>query len=319
MSKNIVCFGGGNAMPKAVLIPLKKYPVNITSVASMTDNGGSSGQLRQDFNILPPGDIRRHILALSEAPDWKKELWNFRFGHESFGNGNKGHTFANIFIAGLESSLKDYKKVLETVHEFMEVKGKVLPATIDEAQLCAELQDGKTVIGEDKIDVPEKQRKCMKIKNIYLKPKASAYPPVLEAIQKADAIIIGPGDVYTSLIPCILPEGAKEAMQKTKAKKILVCNLMTKHGETDNFSIMDFAKEMEKCLGCALDFVIYNNNTPSKERIAKHKKEHPLAIEPIKIDSGLDKKRFIGTDLLPENGEIAHDAEKMGKLIYSLI
>ena len=113
--KNILCFGGGSVVPKLIIEPLKKHPFRITGVTSMVDSGGSTGQLRRDFNVLPPGDIRRHVLALSQAPKWKKELWQFRFGGEDFGSGHKGHNFANAFIAGLECSLKDYRKVLDVV------------------------------------------------------------------------------------------------------------------------------------------------------------------------------------------------------------
>ena len=120
--KKIVCLGGGNVVPKLLLEPLKKYPVKITGVTSMVDNGGSAGQLREDFNVLPPGDIRRHFIALSNAPQWKKDLFKFRFGREEFEGGHKGHNFANVFIGGLEYILKDYRKVLKIVHDFMELK-----------------------------------------------------------------------------------------------------------------------------------------------------------------------------------------------------
>jgi len=319
MAKKIVCFGGGNAMTKAVLEPLKKYPVGISSITSMTDNGGSTGQLRQDFGILPPGDIRRHILALSNAPEWKKKLWTFRFGNDVFACGRKGHNFANVFLAGLEVSLKDYEKVLDVAHEFMEVKGRALPATIEHTQLCAELLNGAIIEGESEIDIPKKHDPSVKIKRVFIKPKAKAYPPAVAAIKDADVIVIGPGDLYSSSIPCFLAEGMREAFKKSKAKKILVCNLMTKNGETNGFSVADFAKETEKYIGCALDAVIYNSEIPSKARIEENKKTDPLVIEPVKIDAGLDNRKFIGKNVITNKGSIVHDAEKLGKLIYSLV
>ncbi|MBU4245449.1 MAG: YvcK family protein, partial [Nanoarchaeota archaeon] len=317
--KKILCFGGGSAMTKAVLEPLKKYPLDISSVTSMTDDGGSTGQLRQDFGILPPGDIRRHILALSDAPEWKKKIWTFRFGHDVFACGHKGHNFANVFLAGLEVGLKDYKKVLDVAHEFMKVKGRALPATIERIQLCAELEDGVIIKGESEIAVPKKHNPLVKIKQVFLEPKAKAYPLAILAIKKADALIIGPGDLYSSSIPCFLPEGMREAVKKTKAKKILVCNLMTKHGETNGFSVLDFAKETEKYIGCALDFVIYNTEIPQKSRIAENRKTDPLVIEPVKIDGVIDSKKFIGKNVITEKGPILHDPEKLGKLIYLLM
>ena len=319
MNKKAVCFGGGNAIPKTILIPLKKYPIDITSITSMVDNGGSTGQLRTDFNVLPPGDIRRHVLALSEAPDWKKEFWQFRFGHEMFDGGHRGHSFSNAFIAGLEHSLKDYGKVLEVVNEFMEVKGKALPATTEQTQIYAELENGEIAKGEDEIDVPQKHDPNLKVKRVYLEPEVDAYQPSLDAIIEADLILIGPGDLYSSTIPCLLMRGMKEAFKKTKAKKVLVCNTMTKHGETNNFSVLDFANEMEKYMGCSLDFIIYNSEIPSKERVDEYKKEELGILDLVEVDGNLDDKKFISSDILIEKGPIVYDPEKLVKLIISLV
>ena len=319
--RNIVCFGGGNAIPKLLLDPLKKYNMKITGITSMVDNGGSTGQLRRDFNILPPGDIRRHILALSDAPKWKKDFFGFRFGREEFDGGHKGHNFANAFIGGLEYILKDYKKVLEITHDFMEVKkeNQALPATINKkVQLIAELENGKFIEGEDEIDVPQKHNPNLKIKKVFLKPKVKAFPPAIEAIIKADLITIGPGDLYSSAICCLLPAGMRKAFKETKAKKVLIVNSMTKLGETNNFSVLDFADEVEKYIDCPLDFVIYNTKIPSKKRIEKYKKEEPLILDLVKIDKNLDEKKFIGKNLLEKNGPIIYNSNKLVKLIMSL-
>lgn len=317
--KKIVCFGGGSAMPKAVLSKLKKYPVHITSITSMVDNGGSTGQLRADFNVLPPGDIRRHILALSEAPQWKKDLWSFRFGREKFEGGHKGHNFANAFIAGLEYNLKSYDKVLEVIYKFMEVNGKVLPATIKQTQLYAKLENGEIIKGENEIDVPQKHNPNLRIKKIYLEPKVKAYPPILKSLKETDLIIIGPGDLYSSLLSCFLPKGISQAIKKSKAKKILICNTMTKLGETNNFSVLDFTDETEKYLGCKLDFVIYNAKMPSKERVKEYKKKEPGILELVKIDNKLNNKKFISSNILTSSGPIIYNPDKLTKLIMSLI
>jgi len=318
--KNIVCFGGGNAMTKAILIPLKKYPVMITGITSMVDNGGSAGQLRADFDVLSPGDIRRHILALSDAPQWKKDLWVFRFGHEVFDGGHKGHVFANAFIAGLENNLKDYGKALDVMHEFMEVnkKHRALPATIEKTQIYAELENGEIVKGEDDIDVPLKHDPKLKIKKIYLKPEVKAYPKAVEAVEKADLIIVGPGDLYSSSIPCFLAKGMKEAFKKSGAKKIFIVNMMTKFGETNDFSVADFSREAEKYMGVELNRVIYNSQMPSKERVDWFKNKESAVIDMVKADKGLDKKKFITGDLLLENGPIIHDPEKLVKMIMNI-
>ncbi len=317
--KKIVCFGGGNAVPK-LIEELKKYPIQITGVTSMVDNGGSTGQLREDFNVLPPGDIRRHILALSDAPKWKKELFKFRFGREEFAGGHKGHNFANVFIAGLEYILKDYRKVLKIVHEFMEVKKhKALPATIDKVQLVAELENGEIVEGEDEIDVPKKHDPKLRIKKLYLKPQARIFPPTKKAILEADLLTFGPGDLYSSVIPCFLPEGMSQAIKRSKAKKVYICNAMTKLGETNNFSVLDFANEIEKYLNCQLDFVIYNIEIPDQQRIQEYKKTEPLLLDLVKINPGLDKKKFIGKNLLVKSGPIVHDFKKVAKILMRLI
>ena len=318
MNKKVVCFSGGNAIPRAILMPLKKYPVDIVSIISMVDNGGSSGQLREDFNVLPPGDIRRHILALSEAAQWKKDLWDFRFGREVFDGGHKGHNFVNAFIAGLEANLKDYDKVLEIIYEFMEVKGKVLPATVEQTQIHAELENGKIIKGENEIDVPQKHDPNLKIKRVYLEPEPEAYQPSLDAVVEADLITIGPGDLYSSSIPCLLMKGMKEAFKRTKAKKVFVSNIMTKFGETNNFSVLDFVNEAEKYMGCDFDYVIYNTEVLLKERIDKFKKEELGILDLVKIDKNLNKEKFIGAEVLEKNGPIIHSPEKLVKLIMSL-
>ena len=314
----IVCFGGGSAVPESVLPGLVKHPeVEITSVTSMVDSGGSTGQLRKDFGILPPGDIRRHILALSEAPQWKKELFSFRFGHEDFGTGHRGHSFGNVFIAGLEYVLKDYDRVLEIVSDFMQVRGRCLPATIQKTNVHALLENEVVIEGEDEIDVPKKHDGNLRIMKIFLKPEAEAYGPVLKAIGNAERIVIGPGDLYSSVLPCFLPAGIREAMEKTPAMKILICPAMTKRGETNGFSVRDFALEAEKYTGCSLDYIIYNSAIPARERVEEQKKNDPSLIEPVSIDKNLDA-RFIGMPLASEKGRIVYDSGRVADAILSL-
>lgn len=322
--KKFVCFGGGNAMPKAVLAKLIEYPVKISTIASMLESGGSSAQFRMDFKTLPPGDIRRHLIAFSSAPDWKKELFSLRVGRETFDGGHKGHSFGNVFISGLEYINKDFGKALDIAHDFLEVKEhKVLPATIELSHIYAVLENDELIFGEDEIDVPLKHDPKLRIKQLFLTKKVKAYFPALEAIREADVITIGPGDLYSSLIPCFLPAGMSEAVKKSKAKKILIVNAMTKLGETNDYSVMDFAKEVEKYMGCSLDYVIYNSEIPDKKRIEEYKKEEPSVIEPVKIDPLINSrqagKKFIGAKILTKEGAIIYDAEKLVKTIMSLL
>ncbi len=316
--KKLICFGGGNAMPKAVLQELKNYDeFEITSVTSMVDSGGSTGALRRELNVLPPGDIRRHILALSQAEEWKKKLWKFRFANDIvFEDGHRGHNFANIFIAGLEYVLGDFEKALEIVHEFMCVKGKCLPATLDKVMLYAELENGQILRGEHEIDVPKNRDGKLRIKKIWLEPEAKAYEPVLKAIEEADVIIIGPGDLYSSIIPCFLPAGIKDALEKTNATKIFIAPAMTKLGETYGYTLEDFVEEIER-YACVLDYVIYNTNILEENVINEFKKEEPLLCEPVLPKS--KDKRFLGKDLLAENGRVEYDPKKVVKAVMEVI
>ncbi len=316
--KKIVCFGGGSAMPNVVLALLKKYPVKLSGIAAMLESGGSSGQLRTDFNVLPSGDLRRQLLALSNAPKWKKELFKFRLGREVFDDGHRGHSFGNVFISGLEYILKDFKKVLKVVHNFLEVKGEVLPATIETGHIYAILEDGEAIFGEDEIDVPRKHNPDLKIKELFLTKKIKAYLPTLKAIKEADLIIIGPGDLYSSLIPCFLPEGMAKAIQDSRAKRVYICNLLRKRGETNNFTVLDFVKEIERYLGTPLDFVIYNTKKPSAKRLVVYRKEHPEFLGFVKVNKNLPRRKFIGKNLLLPSGPIVHNPDKLVKILLKL-
>ena len=317
-AKKIVCFGGGNAMPKVVLSGLKDYSVEIVSVSSMFDSGGSTGQLRRDFNVLPPGDIRRHLLVLSEAPKWKKELFGFRFGQEVFKGGHKGHNLANVFIAGLERVLGNYEEVLEVLYDFLEIKAKCFPVTVEKANIGAILENGKKIFNEDEIDKPKMHNPDFKIKKLFLQPPVKAYPPVLEAIEQADMIVVGPGDIYSSLVPCFLPAGIKEKIRESKAKKVFICNAMTKRGETDKFTVLDFTKEIEKYLGVKLDYVIYNNFIPNKEIVRKYKQDKPELLEVVTANKDLPETKFIGKKLLVSKEFLEYDSAEVAKVLISL-
>jgi len=313
--KKIVAIGGGSAMPSAVLEGLKKYPIEITAVSAMTDSGGSTGKLRKDYNVLPPGDIRRAFIALSSAPQNLKNLFSYRFSSGSF----SGHNLGNLLISGLEMELGCFEKVLDVIHDFLKISGRVLPVTKDKSHVVAVLENGKIVNGERNIDVPKHDGK-LKIKKVFLKPEATAFKPVREAIIAADAIIIGPGDLFSSLIPCLLPKGIKEALKKTKAKKIYICNILTKHGETKGFCVSDFVEEIKK-YGFTPDFVIYNNKIPASEEVRKYKKNRSLLLGCVKIDEKTKKKEtaMIGRDVLKKKGILEHDKNKLAKIIVKII
>jgi uncharacterized cofD-like protein len=312
--KHIVCLGGGNAMPRAVLAGLKKYPVKISAICAMLDSGGSAGRLRKDYKIASPGDIRRAFLALANASPAIKNLFNYRFRTGDL----KDHNFANLLITALELSTNNYEKTSQEIKRILNIKHEVLPVTIENSNLCAVLENGKIVKGETNIDIP-KHNGNLKIKKVFLRPKAKAYPKTIEAIKNADLIVIGPGDLYSSLAQILLTDGISRAIKKSKAKKVFVCNLMTKYGETNGFTASDFAREIEKFLNQEIDAIIYNTKNVSRKRLAAYKKKHPELLEMVKCDKFLiGNKKYIGRDVLSDSGDISHDAGKLVKVLLSI-
>ncbi|MFH1451463.1 MAG: gluconeogenesis factor YvcK family protein [bacterium] len=312
--KHVVCLGGGHGMPKAVLTGLKKYPIKISAICAMLDSGGSAGRLRKHYKIVSSGDIRRALLALADTSPIIENLFNYRFQVGEL----KDHNFANLFITALELVTNDYEKTIKEIRRILKVKHEVLPSTLDVANLYAVLENGKTISGEANIDRP-KHDGNLKIKKVYLKPTARAFPRALEVIKKADMIVIGPGDLYSSLAQIILVEGMKEAITKSKAKKVFLCNLMTKYGETNNFSVLEFANEMEKYLEASLTYVIYNTRIPTGEQLAELRKDHPELMIPVSAGRKLPKDKFVGRDLMGKSGPIEHDPEKVTRILISLL
>ncbi len=310
--KNIVCLGGGNAMPKAVLTELKKHPFKLSAICAMLDSGGSAGRLRKDYKIVSPGDIRRAFIALANTSPIIEELFSYRFQSGQL----KGHNFANLFITALELTTNNYEKTTQELKKILNISHEVFPATLEKSHLYAVLENNKIISGETNIDIP-KHNKKLKIKKVFLRPKAKAYPPALKAIKQADLIIIGPGDLYSSLIQILLAENLGKTISKSKAKKIYLCNLMTKLGETNDFKVLDFSSEIEKYLSGPVDYVIYNNYFPKQEKIKKYKKNHAELSSLVKINNNLCKKKFIGANLLKRNS-IEHDPKKLIKVILSL-
>jgi len=299
-------------MPKAVLAGLKKYPVKISAICAMLDSGGSAGRLRIDYKIVSPGDIRRALLALANTSPIIENLFNYRFQ----AGGLKDHNFANLFITALELTTNSYEKTLGTLKKILNIKHQVLPSTLDKSHIYAVLENGEIIKGEANIDIPKHNGK-LKIKKVFLKPKARAYPKGLEVIKKANLIVIGPGDLYSSIAQILLTQGIPEAIQKSQAKKIYLCNLMTKYGETNDFSVLDFTQKIERYLGGQVDYVVYNNFTPSQKITKKYKKNHPELLDLVKINENLAKDKFLGKNLLKKDS-IEHDPQELAKVILSI-
>jgi uncharacterized cofD-like protein len=313
-NKKIVTIGGGSGqfVLLSALRDLKK--IDITAIVSMVDSGGSTGRLRDEFGVLPPGDILKCALALSPDRESFRKLLQTRFKTK---NRLDGHNAGNLLLTFLSQYAGSFPDGVEALAQILNIKGKVLPVTVDKATLVAELTDGSRIYGETAIDLPRGTQR-EKIKRAFLVPHhcdfIKIYPPVIRAIKQANLLIIGPGDLYTSIIPNLLVPGVKEALRKSRAKLVYVVNLMTKFGETDNFKVSDFVKVIEKTINRKLDFIIANNKKPTPRIINKYKKEKSSLV---KCD--LAGPKVIKTDLMDTEADIIrHNIEKLKEVLINL-
>lgn len=323
-SPNVVTIGGGTGS-YASLMGLKKYPIKLTAIVNMIDDGGSSGRLRDELGVLPPGDVRQCLVALSESSRLLRELFSYRFEE----GGLKGHSFGNIFLSTLEKQTGSMKKAIAEIGKILNIKGNVVPVTFSkETKLCVDLTDGKTIVGETHIDEVEGKKKRAEIKKAYLKPAAVLNEDAKDAIEHADYIVIGPGDLFTSVLPNILVKGVPLAIKNSKAKKIYVMNLMTKYGQTTKFKASDHINALEKYLGNnVLDFVLVNSKKPKKQVLSWYRE-----YEEYPVQDDLDGKyKIIRKDLLKDvvieqnpsdarrRSIIRHDSKKLASEVMNLI
>ncbi len=313
VKKKIVCIGGGNAMPKAVLRGLKNKNVGLTVVSSVLDSGGSSGKLRKEYDMISPGDVRRSFLELCRFSKEDKELLNFRFPVGELSE----HNLGNLIFAAMFLKEGSYRPIFERMNGLLIGNHRILPSTIHKSDLVAILENGQEIVGEHNIDSP-KHDANLKIKELFLRPLVKACPQTIKRIGRADMVVIGPGDIYSSLMQVLLVDGTHQAIRESKAKKVYVCNLMTKRGESDNFKVGDFVKIVEDHLKCGLDYVIYNTKMPGEERLSEYRAIHPQFVEMVRFDALPRNNKYVGADLLPETGEIVHDTEKLAKVLLSL-
>ena len=263
----IVAVGGGTGL-SMLLKGIKKITNNITAVVTVGDDGGSSGRLREEMGVLPPGDIRHCIAALADDEDLVTKLFQYRF---KSGEGLEGHSFGNLFITALCAITGNMVSAIQASSNVLSIRGKVLPSTLDDMRLAAEFEDGTVVHGES--EIPEAHKK---IKRLFIEPEnCKALGTVIDAIRDADLIILGPGSLYTSVIPNLLIKEISEEIVKSQAKKIYVCNIMTQPGESDNYSVSDHINALYKHSGSdkLIDAVLVNNSLPENmsEKYAERK------------------------------------------------
>jgi uncharacterized cofD-like protein len=293
----------------------------------MFDSGGSNKVIRDEFGLLPTSDLRQCFVALAEDGNGSGQTLRDLFMHRFHnGNGINGMTFGNLFMAALSDILGSQIKAIKKTGQILKIKGKVVPVSLDDSDLIAVYENGKTVVGESLIDEPEHNGK-IKIKKVYLKPRAKAYPEAIQEIVAADLIVIGPGDLYTSLITNLLVDGISGAIKKTKAKVVYVMNLMTKYGQTYEFSAADHVRALEEYLGKNVDFVLINSKKIPGSSAEKYKKQNEA---PVLDDLKEDYFKVIREDLLSKRetknvpGDtlkrslIRHDSVKLAKSLISL-
>ncbi|MFH1254874.1 MAG: gluconeogenesis factor YvcK family protein [bacterium] len=323
--QKIVTIGGGSGS-FMVLSGLKKYSVDLSAIVSMADDGGSSGVLRDELGVLPPGDARQCLVALSKSSRLMRELFNYRYAN----GGLSGHSFGNIFLSTLEKITGGMDSAIKEAGHILRIRGQVLPVTLKNSRLAAELKSGKKIIGENKIY--GNLSDLMALKKLYLRPAASINPEIIPIIKQADKIIINPGDLYTSLIPNFLVKGLSEAVKKSKAKVIYVSNLMTKPGQTDGFSAVDYVNALEKYSGeGTIDYVIYNKEKPSEKILKKYLRQGESLVAAGDLSKN-SKIKILSHNLLShkiynagKNDALAnlrslirHDSDKLAKIIYNL-
>lgn len=286
----------------------------------MSDNGGSSGRLRDEFGYLPPGDVRRCLVALAADDDslLLRELFEYRFHR---GEGLHGHTFGNLLLTALTDILGSTGQAIDEAAKLLRVEGRVLPVTLDDTTLCATLADGYTLCGETDIDI-RKSHHGVLIERVYLDPVATANPEAITAIREADLIVLGPGDLYTSILPNLLVSGIGEAVAVSSARRAYVCNVMTKHGETDGFAASDFIREINRYLGGSrsLDYAVLNYHESIPPTLyERYAREH---AEPVSIDLARCYEHALQLVVRPLTltGELVrHDPQLLGETIMTLL
>src|SRR3989338_7561732 len=307
----IVVIGGGTGR-SVLLHGLKEQSSNITAIVTVADDGGSSGRLREQFDILPPGDIRNCLVALADAEPLMRELFQFRFGSESE---LKGHSFGNLFITAMCKVTGDFEKAIKESSKVLAIRGSVIPSTFEKVKLVAEYQSGEKIVGETKI---VKQNAA--IKKVYLDPlHCKASKESFEAIADADIIVLGPGSLYTSVIPNLLVDGIAEKIAESKAQKVYVCNVMTQTGETDNYTAFDHMNALvAHTRSDIVNYCIVNTGKVLKELLKKYEEEgaYPVAADSDKIiENGYN---VIEGDVVNTKNYVRHDAKKLSKIIIDL-
>lgn len=318
-SKRVVVIGGGTGS-SVLLRGLKLYTENLTAIVTVADDGGGSGVLRKDLGMLPPGDIRSCILALADDEGIMQQLLNYRFEEGML----KGQSFGNLFLAAMNGISGNFMEAVKRASDVMAIKGKVLPISLEKITLCAKLSNGEVVNGESFIPVRAIEHKT-KIKEVSIFPEdAKPLPDAIEAILDAQAIIIGPGSLYTSIMPNLLVGGLVEALKKTKAKRFYVSNIMTQPGETDGYDVWDHVEVIERHLGCSgkdiFDYLVINRSQALGKSLEKYEMGGASMVRFAEERFwSADYKLIIDDFSQVKSGYIRHDAKKVAEAILEKV
>ncbi len=320
--KKIVVIGGGTGN-FTVLRGLKKYDVELSAVVSMADDGGSTGILRDELGVLPPGDVRQCLVALSDSSRLMRDLMNYRFET----GGLEGHSFGNLLLSALEKVTGSFEKSIEEVGKILTIKGKVLPVTINQVRLHMVLKNGRQLHGEREILLAKES--LLNYRTIYLEPFPKAHTHALDEIMNADLIVFGPGGLYTSLIPNLLVEGVGKALRETKAKKVFIVNIMNKKAQTPHFKASNYVNEIRRFIGKDIfNQIIINNKIPPKELLDAYADEAEIIENDLENDSRIiaadllenDKQEYQKSDVLANTRAfIRHDAHKLAAELMNIV
>ncbi|MEN9557753.1 MAG: hypothetical protein RL141_122 [Candidatus Parcubacteria bacterium] len=321
--KKIVMIGGGTGTG-ILLAGFKGYPVAPSVIVSSADDGGSSGVLRRTLSVFPPGDVRQCLAGLSDASPALQALFQYRFESGPF----KGHPVGNLLLAALEQQHGSVEAAIRCASELLQIRGEVIPVTRFPTVLSATYEGGKTVTGEHQIDEPPR-RGTRRIISLRLTPSAPANPRALKALRSANVIILGPGDLYTSALPSLLAKGVTRAIDASRARVVLVTNIMTKYGQTDGFQASDFVRVVNQYLGVRkVELAVINTKRPSTRLLGLYKNEKALFVNPDVQEIVRMGARVIAGSVLSDvafrkaKGDVLqrslvrHDAKKVAALIW---
>lgn len=307
---NVVAIGGGTGL-SALLRGLKLHNINLTAIVTVADDGGSTGRIRHVFNMPAPGDIRNCLVAMADDESLMGRLFHYRFDRE--GSELTGHAFGNLFITALTQVTGSFEQGVIESARVLNVRGRVLPSTLENITLCAEMEDGQVVHGESALS-----HESDKIKEVFLDPTApDAYKPALAAILNADLIVLGPGSLYTSVVPNLLVGGVREAIRWSRAATVYVCNVATQHGETDDMSYEDHIEQIEKYLGDGeLTYSVVNTHAPDKDEIRPEWQVDPLHYNGKDVTaSGV---KIVAENVVSDKNALRHDPSKLADVLIGL-